>query len=140
MAKEVNVLYPISKHQLDDFKNHALAFACALKEIDSSCVLKGRKRVDFLAKVCGYDNHGQLVALAKGYEHTVVLCLFTPQLVSFIAKTLHELTGFTYHIVVAALINAAGELYSDVEFGWTADDVGKYGNEVLSMVRGERHG
>ena len=95
------IRYPISSVQLEDFKIHAGTFAKVLCGIDPFCVLKGRKRVDSLAKACGYTNHGQLVALAKGYEHATALRLFVPEHTSTIAETLSEITGFKYEVVVS---------------------------------------
>ena len=127
-----NIHHPISSRQLEDFKIHARTFAQQLQEIDSSLVLKGRKRVDVLAKACGYSNHGQLVVLANGYGPTTVLRLFVPEHTSSIAETLTQVTGFKYEILVAAIIESANELYDDA--GWTVSDIEKYGDEVWGLV------
>ena len=127
-----NIRYPISSDQLEDFKLHAGTFAKVLCSIDSSCVLKGRKRVDSLAKACGYTNHGQLVVLAKGYEHATALRLFVPEHTFTIAEKLSELTGLKYEVVAAAIIQSANELYDDDR--WTVGDIKKCGNEVFGLV------
>lgn len=66
----------ISNGQVDSFKEHARLFANALKSIDTSYKLQGRKRYDCLAQVCGYVNHSQLTIISKNVINPSPLELF----------------------------------------------------------------
>ena len=126
-----NIKHSISSYQLEDFKNHCRIFAKELKYIDSSYELKGRNLVNSLAKACGYTNHGQLVVLAKGYKQTTALTLFLKPSHPMIAKTLSEVTGFKYEVVVAAIIESCMELYNAE---WTNSDIEECGDEIWGLI------
>jgi flagellar basal body rod protein FlgC len=125
--------YPIFSYQVEEFKTHAIALAQEIHNLNKAHYVKGRKRVEFLAKACGYTSFAHVAhASVKKNNETVALQLFKPSHAEEIAKRYVEISSIEFDIVMAGMIRASRRLYNTLL--WKEAEMRSYGEQVLILA------
>ena len=125
----------ISKQQLGSFKEHAFVLSGTLSFFSPELKLTGRRRVNFLARICGYPNHSSMCVHAKQKSNTSALVLFSPDRARLIAaRIVRERPSISLDMAIAALVKSSSALYRDKNNRWTVGDIMEFGDGVFHLL------
>ncbi len=85
-----NFLVRIPVRHISEFKSIAIAIANYLNSQNPAYRIKGRSKVELLAKVCGYTSFSQITILAKNVEDQDLSDFYKQFIPSNISRNYHD--------------------------------------------------
>lgn len=125
----------ITHQQLNSFKSHATELNNALASFNANLKLSGRRRVDFLARCCGYNNHSDLCNKANKKSRTDKLVLFSPDHARILGKAIaKQHPQISFDLAIAAIVKSSAQLYESREDRWTVGHLREFGDGAFQYL------